>query len=131
MTEEDMTLPQQTEPQKEEPKKEEPKFQKALKSFDSQTRDIIAYVLMIAGIVLLFSQPWIGGLIIGIVAGLYFAKELMHDATSVNEIIEKQGMVRSLIFGGLLIALFISAPAIFLGAAIGVGLKHILYPEAT
>lgn len=126
-----MTQPEPLEPQKEEPKKEEPKFGNTFKPFDSQTRDIIAYVLMIAGIVLLFSQPWIGGLIVGIVAGLYFANELMHDATSINELIDKQGMVRSLIFGGLLIALFISAPAIFIGAAVAVGLKHILYPEGS
>lgn len=96
----------------------------------SNTKDTIAYVLMVLGIVTLFSSSFYGGSIVGIIFGLYFSKELYEIFHNLNDLIEQQGMVRSLIFGGLLLALFISSPWIFIGAALAVGLKHILMPDS-
>lgn len=85
---------------------------------------------MIVGIVLLFTNTFYGGLLVGLIFGYYFAPELLKYSQSVNDLIEEQGMVRSLIFGGLLLALFISAPAVFIGAALAVVIKQILSPES-
>ena len=89
----------------------------------NNTRDTIAYILMIVGIVLLFSHPFYGGLIVGLIFGYYFSNELYNIVKSANDLIEQHGMVRSLILGGLLLALFVAEPAIFIGAAIAVILK--------
>ncbi|MFN4173744.1 MAG: hypothetical protein ACK4HV_01395 [Parachlamydiaceae bacterium] len=78
---------------------------------------------MIVGIVLLFSHPFYGGLIVGLIFGYYFSNELYAIVKSANDLIEQNGMVRSLILGGLLLALFVAEPAIFIGAAIAVILK--------
>jgi F0F1-type ATP synthase assembly protein I len=95
----------------------------------NNTRDTIAYILMIVGIVLLFTNPFWGGLIVGLIFGYYFSAELLQIVRSANDLIEQNGMVRSLIFGGLLLALFVAEPAIFIGAAIAVALRQAFNPE--
>ncbi len=95
----------------------------------SNTADTVAYVAMILGILILFFEPFYGGTIIGVVTGLYFSKEIMRPARNVEGFVEELGMVRSLIFGGLLLAFFIKAPMIFIGAAIAVLVKQLLLPE--
>ena len=95
----------------------------------NNTRDTLAYILMIIGIVLLFSYSFYGGFIVGLIFGLYFSDEITHTLRSLNDMIEFHGMVRSLIFGGLLLALLILAWPLYMGAAVAVGIKHILYPE--
>ncbi|MCB1114388.1 MAG: hypothetical protein KDK62_06500, partial [Chlamydiia bacterium] len=97
----------------------------------SNTKDTIAYILMVIGIVMLFTHSFYGGTIVGILFGLYFSKELVEIFNNLNDLIEQQGMVRSLIFGGLLLALFIMAPSIFIGVALAVGLRYIIFPESS
>lgn len=97
----------------------------------NNTRDTVAYVLMIIGIVLLFSHFFYGGLIVGVIFGLYFAQEITSALRSLNDLIEHHGMVRSLIFGGLLLALLILAWPLYIGAGVAIGVKNILYPDAS
>ena len=51
---------------------------------------------MIIGILLLFFEPLYGGAIIGIIAGLYFTKEIIAPLKSIEMFIDRQGMVKSL-----------------------------------
>lgn len=95
----------------------------------SNTRDIIAYILMMIGIILLFTSSFYGGALIGIIFGLYFTQEIRVAIKNINDYIEQQGMVRSLIFGGLLLAFAIAAPSIFIGIALAIVIKQFLYPE--
>lgn len=90
------------------------------------TRDTIAYIVLIVGILLIFFKPFWGGLLVGIVVGIYFYNEILAILMDMNGFIEAQGMVRSLILGGIAIAFFISAPMIFIGAALAVGVKYFL-----
>ena len=116
-----------------ETKEPEPKKQDRLEDIyqlaSSNLKDTLAYVAMIIGILMLFFEPFYGGAIIGIIAGLYFTKEIITPLKSIESFIEKQGMVRSLILGGLLLGIFIEAPAIIIGMAVAVGLKQIILPE--
>lgn len=95
----------------------------------NNTRDTIAYVLMIVGIVLMLFHPFYGGALIGLLGGFYFAPELIYLVQNISKVIDFHGMVRSLIAGGVFVGLFISAPAIFIGMAIAVALKQIIFPE--
>lgn len=95
----------------------------------TNTADTVAYVAMILGILIMFFEPFYGGTIIGVVAGLYFSKEIMRPVHNLEGFIEELGMVRSLIFGGLLLAFFIKAPMIFIGAAVAVLFKQIIMPD--
>ena len=95
----------------------------------TNTKDTIAYVAMILGILILLFHPFYGGGLIGIVAGLYFSQEIMVPVRSFEKFIDNQGMVRCLILAGALLGLFIEAPAIFIGAAVAVALKELVMPE--
>lgn len=97
----------------------------------ANTRDTISYVLLIIGIILMFFHSFYGGALIGLIAGFYFSSEIMAIIKHGNDLVEEQGIVKSLIAGGLLLALFISAPAIFIGAALAVAIRQILFPETT
>ncbi len=109
--------------------KKNEKIEDLYKYAKSNTSDTVAYVAMILGILILFFEPFYGGAIIGIVAGLYFSKEIMVPVRNLEGFIEELGMVRSLILGGLLLAFFIKLPMAFIGAAIAVGVKQLIYPE--
>lgn len=93
------------------------------------TKDLVAYILLILGIVLLFFQPIYGGLLIGIVGGVYFSNEIIEVLKRLTTLIEEQGITRSLILGGLVLAFFICAPAIFVGAALVVCLRWFVFNE--
>lgn len=95
----------------------------------ANTRDSIAYVVLIMGIILLFFHDFYGGLLIGIISGFYFSSEFLAFIKSLNHLIDEQGIVRSLIAGGLILGLLVSAPAIFLGIAIAIGIRQIFFPD--
>lgn len=95
----------------------------------SNTRDTISYVVLIVGIILLFFHPFYGGAIIGLIAGFYFSSEILAFLHHVSDFVDEQGIVKSLIAGGLIVGLFISAPAIFIGIAIAIAIRQILFPE--
>lgn len=97
----------------------------------SNARDVVAYVLLALGIILLFFQPIYGGLLIGLVAGVYFSSEVLTIIRNIEGFIDREGVARSLVLAGLLLGFLISAPAIFVGAAIVIAIKlFITTPEA-
>lgn len=106
------------------------KLEKLIGHATANTRDTVSYVVMIIGLVLLFFHSFYGGALIGLVAGLYFSSEILAFLRNLNAFIDEQGVVKALIGGGLLFGLFISAPAIFIGLAVAVALRQILFPEA-
>lgn len=96
----------------------------------SNTRDTIAYIILIIGIILLFFPPYYyGGLLIGIIGGLYFSEEILFIVSHFNEMIEEQGLVRVSILSALCVGLFIMAPAIFLGIAVGALAMKLIAPN--
>ncbi len=88
--------------------------------------DMVSYVVLIIGIVFLFFWGWLGGILIGIVFGVYFAREIIDFFKGIHGFIEKEGIVRSLILLATAVAFFILNPAFFIAAAVGVGIKEIL-----
>lgn len=97
--------------------------------FTGSTRDMIAYVLLIFGVILLFFQPFYGSLLIGVVAGAYFSKEIHDLLTNYQKYIDQQGLVRSLILGGVALAFLILAPGVFIGAILMLVLKLFVFFE--
>ncbi len=95
----------------------------------NNTQDTIAYLLLITGIIWMFFQGFYGGVLIGLVVGFYFSKELIQFIRGINQYIEEQGLAKSLILGGGLFAFFVMAPGIIVGTAIMVALKFLLKAE--
>lgn len=92
-------------------------------------RETIAYVLLVLGILLIYFQPLIGGILVGLVAGVYFGDEIIRAIRNWKDFIETEGMARSLVVAGVTFAFFLSAPAIFIGAAIALLIKQLFNPS--
>jgi hypothetical protein len=105
------------------------KVEEIYKYATANTRDTIAYILLITGILLLFFEPSYGGTLIGVIVGLYFAGEIYKLVVNYRKIIDNLGIVKSLILAGLLLAIFISLPMLFFGMAVAVALKQLLLPD--
>ena len=96
----------------------------------SHTQDTVAYILLVLGIVWIFFNPFYGGILVGIVAGYYFAPEVLKIINSFDHFFDKPKIAKNLVFAGTLLALFILAPGIFIGAAILIGVKYLLKSES-
>jgi hypothetical protein len=92
----------------------------------SNTRDMLAYILLLTGLLLLFFESSFGDTLIGVIFGLYFSNELYQSCKNYELFIQQQGFVKCIVFGALLLALFISAPFIFIGAAAAVIVRRLL-----
>jgi hypothetical protein len=92
----------------------------------SNNRDTIAYILLVVGLFLLFFEPWFGGILIGIIFGLYFSQEITDVIVNHVEIIDKLGIARSMVLAFVLLVFLISAPFVFIGAALAVCLKRLV-----
>ncbi|MCE5318766.1 MAG: hypothetical protein LLG04_15565 [Parachlamydia sp.] len=106
--------------------KQHEKVDQVVRYASSNTRDMLAYILMLTGLFLLFYQPAYAGALIGVIFGLYFAPEIAGLFKTYSQWIDKLGLVRTLILAGLLIAFFISAPFIFFGAIVAVAVRQLL-----
>jgi hypothetical protein len=93
------------------------------------TRDTISYIILITGIVLLFFSPLYGGALVGLVAGFYFSSEILAFWKHLNDFVDDEGIVKSLVGLGLLLALFISAPVIFIAMILAVIVRQVIFPE--
>lgn len=104
------------------------KLEKLFSYATANTRDTVSYVAMIIGLVLLFFHPFYGGFLIGFISGLYFSSEILALFQSLSEFIEQEGIVKGLIGAGILFGLFILAFPIFIGLAVAVALRQLLFP---
>lgn len=93
------------------------------------SRDTVAYILLLLGIIWIFFNTFYGDILVGIVSGLYFADEIIAFLKTIKDEIDSHGNARNLILAGTLLAFFISAPGIFLGGALIIGLKQALAPS--
>ena len=97
----------------------------------SNTRDMIAYVLLLVGLILLLVEPsWYGETLIGVIFGLYFGQEIYQWAIHYKDFVEEQGFVKNLILCGTLLAFFIEAPFIFIGACVAIGIRQLIHPTS-
>lgn len=89
-------------------------------------RDTAAYILLAAGIVLLYWLPLLGGALVGIVFGVYFSEELMKGIKSGRTFFDREGRARTIVLAGTALGLFIVAPTMVLGAIAAVGVVALL-----
>lgn len=116
------------------PKNDKPSFSSGSKNdllnyFKEHARETISYVLLITGILLISSWPLYGGLLVGIIAGIYFGDEIINYIKSWKSMVS-YGLnyplaAKHIVLLGIAIAFFISAPAIFLGTAVSIGIKQL------
>ena len=92
----------------------------------NNTRDTIALVILLTGIIMLFINPLWGGSLIGIVGGIYFADQILLWIADYRKMVEAGLLVKPLLFGGILLGILIEAPMIVIGAAAAIAIRYLL-----
>jgi len=112
-------------------KKDDKSAENILGFVQENIKGIIVYVLLILSLAMLFfdSLTEYGSLIIGIIFGLYFVEELSYVVDQANALMERYGIIKTLVCGAALLALLIKAPLMLIGAWAVVLLKYFLVPE--
>lgn len=87
--------------------------------FKTNMGDTVAYLLLAASLLYCFFEPFIGGIIVGFIMGLYFSKHMFTLAAEFREFLITEGIFRGFIVIAALAALVITAPGLCLGLAIG------------
>lgn len=91
----------------------------------SNTLDTVAYGIMLLGIILLLFAPPVGQVLVGAVGGFYFGQELIAFLKNLRTYLEEEPIVRSLIFAGVCLALFIGSPLLFIAAIVAALLRQL------
>ncbi|MBA2368505.1 MAG: hypothetical protein H0V82_05715 [Candidatus Protochlamydia sp.] len=86
----------------------------------------ITYTLLVVGLLLmLLAYPSIfGQLIVGLVAGYHYANAIMSYLRRIGYLFSGPEQLTNIVLTALVIALFISAPGIVIGALVAVGCKE-------
>jgi hypothetical protein len=92
----------------------------------NNTQDTIAYILMLFGIIWIFINSFYGGILVGLVTGWYYGTDIVAYVKNANQMIDELGVPRALVLGLTLVAFFVLAPGIFIGAAITSAIKQVL-----
>lgn len=90
------------------------------------TIDTIAYVILLIGLIWMFTNPFVGAGIVGLVIGYYFSKELVDLVKGANSKIEEHGLAKSIVFAGAALLLLWNLPGLVIGAAIAASLSVVL-----
>jgi hypothetical protein len=100
-----------------------------VESFFSFTRSnvgaTISYVVLFIGILWTIFWPFSGGIIVGVVAGIYFGDVILAWMLAAREHVENEALIHNLILGGVILGLFVAAPGIVIGAAIVILVKYL------
>lgn len=97
--------------------------------FKEHSRETISYILLLVGILMIIPWPLYGGILVGIVGGIYFGDAIIDYIkswkSSVSSTSSYNIISRHIVLLGIAIAFFLTSPAIFIGAAIAIGIKHL------
>ena len=87
--------------------------------FKTNMGDTIAYLALAASLLYCFFEPFIGGIIVGFIMGLYFSKHAFILSSQFREFLITEGIFRGFIIIAALAALVITAPGLCLGMMLG------------
>ncbi len=87
----------------------------------------VAYILLIIGILLIFFSPILGELLIGLVGGFYFSKEIISYIRNLGQIAGGPDHTRYVILTAILLGILIVAPGFFIGAVIAAAFRKLFF----
>jgi len=81
--------------------------------------EIVSYILLFFGLFVSFANQFFGGLLVGLVLGIYFSQEILDKLASFKHFLDQEGIFRGFIIVAAILALLILAPGLLIGTAIG------------
>jgi small basic protein len=119
-----------TPPENKEPGNKEPRHQESLFDFIVENKwECLAYLVLFFGLLFSIFMPFIGGLIVGCILGIYFSAEAKDLFVRYKEFLEREGIFRSFVVVAAAIALLIAATGLVIGVCIGIFLRP-LFPDS-
>jgi len=88
--------------------------------------DAFAYVILFIGLLLSIFEPFVGGLIVGAILGLYFSRQTKESIIKLKEYLVVEGIFRGFVLVAAAIALFIASPGLCIGVCFGAFVKPYL-----
>lgn len=127
-----MTGPESKEPstQPEPPMKGGPKQPNSKQSLVQFVKEnvfeSIAYVIMFCGLIFSIFNPFLGGLLVGLILGIYFSQRVIDRLNAFKGFIATEGIFHGFIIVVALLALLIQAPGLLIGTLIGAWVRPFL-----
>lgn len=123
-----MTMSPSSQDPKQSKNEEKNKFEDKIENFVDYAKqnkwDTAAHLVLVLGLILMFFIPLFGSILVGLITGLYFSKEIVEAFKNRKQLIYEAGTVRSLVFVGTVVAFLIAAPGVFIGAALVSAIKE-------
>lgn len=119
-----MTAPESKDPEEE---KAHNVTKEGFVAFFSENRwDAFAYVVLLSGLLITVFEPFFGGLLVGIILGIYFSKGIHEKCVFFKDFLDKEGIFRGFILLAAIMALLMASPGLCIGAAIGAFMRPYL-----
>ena len=91
---------------------------------------VATYGLLIIGLLMIvFSNIFGGGLLVGLVGGYHFAPEIAFYLRNIHNIFSTQGQLRAVALAGLILGFLLTTPGIVIGAVIAAAVAHMINGE--
>jgi len=87
--------------------------------FKANFWDSTAYIILAISLIFCFFDPFLGGLPVGFILGIYFSSYVFQITASFREFLTEKGIFKAFILIAATAAFIISAPGISLGLLIG------------
>jgi len=110
-----------------EPKKGEPESGESFFQFLMNNKwDAFAYLVLFFGLILSIFERLSGGLIVGVILGIYFSKATKDTLHGFKEYLSSEGIFRGFILVIGAIALFVASPGLCIGTLFGAFIRPYL-----
>lgn len=86
--------------------------------------DTIAYVFLALGLLYCFFDPFLAGILVGTILGVYFAQEIIQNSMKFKDFIIENGIFKGFTLLVAVCAFAITAPGICLGLLIGTSVRY-------
>ena len=101
-------------------------FFSGMKRLFTMNKKEIAVLIVVAVGVLLSLYHWLGAVVVGIVAGLFYAEEVKHWAKQGRVLLEGKDQFQTLLLAGIGLCVLFATPSLFFGVLAGIGVSSII-----
>lgn len=93
----------------------------------SNKEEIGVYIALGLGILFLFFAPFFGELILGLLVGFYFSKELAIFFQNTRSLLDMHGRMRYTVLIGVIIGLLLLVPVLFITSVLTASVKQFFF----
>jgi len=112
-------------PTQEDPKGTQSKFEEFIELCKSNIGDTVAYIILAISLFYTFFEPFVGGLIVGFISGIYFSSQILLRGQQFREFLITDGIFKSFVLIAAFAAFIITAPGMALGLLLGTFGRHL------